>query len=247
MIGLGSIGALVANEGYSVGMKVMGYDPRISIEHAWRISRAVERCTNLDSMLSRCDYVSIHVPLMKDTANFASHDFFSKIKRGAILLNFSRGELVDNMAVLEAIADGQLKRYICDFPAEELIGEQGVVCIPHLGASTPESEVNCAKMAAQQLEDFLTNGTTENSVNLPNCQMPRSGAMRLCIIHKNLPNMIGKFTAILSANGANISNMINKSKEDIAYTLIDIDEAQGEAFGKEIDGIEGVIRTTIVK
>ena len=246
VIGLGAIGVMVANNGYAQGMQVLGYDPFISVQHAWGLSRAVERAVSLDEMLACCDFLTIHVPLSDKTRGFINGELLKKVKRGVTLLNFARGELVDNGAVLAALTSGDVGRYITDFPSEELINQQGVTCIPHLGASTPESEENCAIMAARELKDFLENGNIENSANMPNCSMSRSGAMRICIIHENAPNMIGKFTATLAARDANITNLTNRSRGDIAYTMIDIDEAIAKNIGDELENDPAVIRATVL-
>lgn len=247
VVGLGAIGVMVANEGYALGMEVQGYDPFISIQHAWGLSRAVERSTSLESLLSTCDYISIHVPLSDKTRHYLNADALSQCKTAAVLLNFSRGELVDDSAVLSALASGELGTYITDFPNKNLIGQPNVVCIPHLGASTPESEENCAIMASRELKDYLENGNILNSVNMPNCSMPRSGEMRICIIHRNAPNMIGQFTNLLSERKANISNMINQSRGDIAYTIFDLDQTVNGGLEEELADLENVIRILVLK
>ncbi len=245
VIGLGAIGVMVANEGYAMGLKVLGYDPFISIDSAWGLSRAVKRETSIEALLAQCDYVTVHVPLSDKTTGFIDASFLAALKPNATLLNFSRGELADNAAILESLEAGRLGRYLTDFPAEELIGVHNVICIPHLGASTPESEENCAYMAAEQLCDFIENGNIRNAVNLPHCVMQRSGEMRICIINRNTPNMIGQFTALLSERGANITNMMNRSRDDYAYTVIDLDEALDPSIGDELASIDGVIRVTL--
>ena len=246
VIGLGAIGVMVANEGYALGMEVCGYDPFISIAHAWGLSRAVSRSTSLEDLLHSCDYVSIHVPLSDKTHHYINADALSQFKRGATLLNFSRGDLVDDHAVLQALAAGQISNYITDFPNQNLVKQQGVTCIPHLGASTPESEENCAVMAARELKDYLENGNINNSVNMPNCTMPRSGGMRICLIHRNAPNMIGQFTGLLSKRHANISNMINQSRGDMAYTIIDLDEKVNNGLENGLAALDHVIRVLVL-
>lgn len=246
VIGLGAIGVMVANYGYALGLNVVGYDPFISVEHAWGLSRAVRRANSLVDAVSRADYITIHVPLSPNTQGFFDEKICSHIKRGATLLNFARGELVDQNAVCAALESEQIRQYIVDFPSEQLLGLKNVICIPHLGASTPESEENCAKMAAVQLKDFLENGNIKNSVNFPDCDMPRSGAMRICILNANMPNMIGQFTALLSLRGANITNLLNKSRSDYAYTIIDLDETVNHNLQEELTAIEGVVRVTVL-
>ena len=244
VIGLGAIGVLVANEGFAIGMNVVGYDPFISVEHAWKLSRSIHRVLSLDELVAQCDYISIHVPLTKDTRNYLSADTIYNIKRGATVLNFARGELVESEAMLNALEDGIVSKYIVDFPSEEMIDANNVICIPHLGASTPESEENCAVMAAEQLSDFLENGNIANSVNFPACELARMGEMRICIVNTNKPNMIGQFTALLSEKGANITNMLNKSRGSIAYTMFDLDETINNGIIEKLMQINGVIRVT---
>ncbi len=225
VIGLGAIGVMVANDAHAIGMQVIGYDPFISIEHAWGLSRAIQRANSLAEMLSRCDYITIHVPLMEKTRNYINDQVLSMIKPGAMLLNLARGELVDTQAVLDALEAGRLSRYITDFPNEALIGKKNVICVPHLGASTPESEENCARMAARELDQYLRYGNVENSVNFPQCVLAPSGVCRICALHDNVTNMVGQITAVLAQAGCNIANMVNKSRGEIAYTLLDLDHA----------------------
>ena len=247
VIGLGAIGVLVANEGAAIGLEVSGFDPFISVEHAWKLSRAVRRADSLEDLVSDCDYISLHVPLSKSTKGYFSAKLCEKVKKGATLMNFSRGELVDIDAVLASLEVGQLRRYITDFPSDEVIGVPNVICIPHLGASTPESEENCAAMAAEELKDYIENGNIKHSVNLPDCELPPAGRERICIINANMPNMIGQFTAALSAHGANITNMLNKSRGDYAYTMIDLDETAGSNISRELSAINGVIRLRVIE
>ena len=242
VIGLGAIGVMVANDAAAIGMHVIGYDPFISIEHAWGLSRAIERSTSLSEMLSRCDYITIHVPLMDKTRNYINAEVLSLVKPGAMLLNLARGELVDNTAVLEALDKGLLSRYVSDFPMEALIGKPGVLLVPHLGASTPESEENCAKMAARELDQYLRFGNIENSVNLPACSLVPSGAGRICAIHENVTNMVGQITAVLAQAGCNIAHMMNKSRGNIAYTILDLDHEIPADTVEAIKGIKGMIR-----
>ena len=238
VIGLGAIGARVANAAVALGMEVLGYDPYISIDAAWSLSRSVQHCVTLGDMLPRCDYLTIHVPYLPSTKNTINAQTLAMCKDGVRVLNFARGELVDNFALLDALGTGKVAQYFCDFPAEELLGVKGVYCTPHLGASTPESETNCAVMAANELSDYLKNGNITHSVNLPDVSQPRIGGRRICMIHKNIPNMIASIT---SAVRCNIENMGNRSKGDYAYTIIDTAEAPTEANLDELRAIEGMI------
>lgn len=245
VIGLGAIGVLVANCGYALDMNVVGYDPFISVDHAWRLSRAVTHATDLYEMLQQCDFVSIHMPLTDKTRGFFDEKACTMLKPGATLLNFARGELADNQAIIKAIQEKRIHQYVCDFPSEELLGQDGVLCIPHLGASTPESEENCAKLAAMELRDYLENGNIKNSVNFPDCEMPRSGQMRVCVIHQNQPNMINQLTGLFSKHHINISNLLNKSRGNYAYTMIDLDDNADFDELNEVDKIDGVIRCIV--
>ena len=219
VIGLGAIGARVANAAVALGMEVLGYDPYISIDAAWSLSRSVQHCVTLGDMLPRCDYLTIHVPYLPTTRHTINAQTLAMCKDGVRVLNFARGELVDNAALLDALNSGKVAQYFCDFPTEELLGVKGVCCTPHLGASTPESETNCAVMAAAELSDYLKNGNIAHSVNLPDVSQPRVGGRRICIIHKNAPGAISAITSILTEAHLNIENMVNKGKKDVAYTL----------------------------
>jgi len=242
VIGLGAIGVMVANAARSLGMKVIGYDPYISIESAWGLSHDVQRALNMDQLLSVSDYITLHVPLMDNTKKFIGAEEIAKMKPGVVLLNFARNGLVEYDALFEALKDGSLSRYVTDFPNAKLLEYENVICIPHLGASTPESEENCAKMAASQLKDYLETGRIVNSVNMPSAALPFTGRFRIAVIHKNISGMVGKMTAILADSGANITDMVNKSKGEIAYTVINLDENATEAAVDEISRIGGVIR-----
>ncbi len=242
VIGLGAIGVMVANAAQAIGMHVIGYDPFISVEHAWVLSRAVERASSFEDMLSKCDYLTIHVPLMKETRGYVNEKVLSMLKSDAMLFNLARGELVDNDAVLKALEENRLAKYVTDFPSAELIGKKNVICVPHLGASTPESEENCARMAAKELDAYLRLGNTENSVNFPNCSMPPSGVMRVCALHRNATNMVGQITAVLAEFGLNITNMMNKSRDEFAYTLLDLDTNLPSAAFDMLSGIEGMMK-----
>ncbi|HPT79503.1 MAG TPA: phosphoglycerate dehydrogenase [Candidatus Atribacteria bacterium] len=247
VIGLGAIGVRVANDARAIGMDVTGYDPFISVQAAWGLSREVHRAESLDALLAESDYLTLHIPLQEDTRNFINKDTLSKMKKGVRILNFARGELVDTEDLLEALKDGTVSCYVTDFPNERLLDMDNVIPIPHLGASTPESEDNCAYMASAQLRDFLESGNIVNSVNFPSCEMPRNGHVRITIAHKNIPNMVGQITSILARHNINIMNMVNKSKKSAAYTIIDIEGSlPGEVPGL-INGIDGVTRVRVIK
>lgn len=242
IIGLGAIGAMVANAAVSLGLEVTGYDPFISVEAAWGLSRSVKRSTDLDGLIRNSDFLSLHVPLIDKTKGMMGKKQFDEMKEGCVLLNFARGELVEKDALLAALDAGKLRRYVTDFPFDYLLGRPDVICIPHLGASTPESERNCAIMAANQLRAYLEDGDIVNSVNYPDCCMPRSGAFRLAILHRNVTNMVGQIASALAAENHNIANMINKSRGSFAYTLIDLDDKPTERCINLISQIEGVLR-----
>ncbi len=247
VIGLGAIGVLVANAAQAIGMHVTGYDPFISIQSAWGLSRHVHRETNVDVLLAESDYITIHIPLTDETRNIINKETLSKMKKGVRLLNFSRGELVNTSDLLEAIDKGIVSKYVTDFPNEELIGVENVIPIPHLGASTPESEEICAVMAVEQIIEYIENGNIINSVNYPHCELPRSpGTQRITIAHKNIPNIVGPITSTLAAQNINISNMINKSKGNYAYTIIDMDEEICKQTLDKLSSIFGVIKVRVI-
>jgi D-3-phosphoglycerate dehydrogenase len=246
VVGLGAIGTMVANAAEALGMEVMGYDPFLSIEAAWRLSRNTKKAPSLERLLSSSDYITLHVPQNKDTKGFISSDKFAVMKKGVVLLNFARGGLVDTAALKKAIADGIVSCYVTDFPDEEVIKTDKVIAIPHLGASTEESEENCAIMAALQLMDFLENGNIKNSVNFPECFLDRSGKKRITISNQNTPGMIEKITGLLAENNLNIADMINKSKGNLAYNIIDLEGDIGEDLVGKIKTIEGVINVRVL-
>jgi D-3-phosphoglycerate dehydrogenase len=246
VVGLGAIGTMVANAAESLGMEVWGYDPFLSIEAAWRLSRNTKRAPSLDKLLSECDFISLHVPQNKDTKGFINADKFAVMKKGVVVLNFARGGLVDTPSLKKAIADGIVACYVTDFPDEEVIKTDKVIAIPHLGASTEESEENCAIMAALQLMDFLENGNIKNSVNFPECTLGRSGKARLTISNKNEPGMIGKITHLLADNKLNIADMINKSKGNMAYNIIDLEGDINADLVKKIQSINGVVAVRVL-
>ncbi|MBE7032157.1 MAG: 3-phosphoglycerate dehydrogenase [Ruminococcaceae bacterium] len=245
IIGLGAIGIRVANAAHALGMNVIGYDPYLSVDAAWRMTRAAEHAKTVDDVLAKSDYISIHVPATKDTKGMFNTDLFKKVKKGVRLLNFSRAELVDTDAVLAALEDGTVAEYVTDFATEELLKSDRVVCLPHLGASTPESEDNCAVMAAQELKDFLENGNIINSVNFPNCDMGKVSGSRVTIAHKNVPAMLNQITDVFTKDGINIENLTNKSRGELAYTMIDTHTDVTDTMLADIKGIEGVIRVSL--
>ncbi|OUN24622.1 phosphoglycerate dehydrogenase [Pseudoflavonifractor sp. An85] len=246
VIGLGAIGALVANVALSLGMEVYGYDPFLSVATALRLDRHVHVVKDVAELYRACDYVTIHVPYTPDTRHTINADTIAQMKDGVRVVNLARGELVDDEAMMAALQSGKVARYVTDFPNNTITLAPNVVPIPHLGASTPESEDNCAIMAAQQLRDFLENGNIKNSVNFPNVEMERSGVQRLCIIHRNIPAMLANITAQLSGDGVNVENMTNKSRGDFAYTLVDVGSAVEESVIDDIRAIDGIIRVRVI-
>lgn len=248
VIGLGAIGQLVANAAIALGMEVYGYDPYISIDAAWNLSRTIKHIKSLDEIYSQCDYITIHVPLLDSTKQMINKEALDKMKDGVVLLNFARDLLVDEDALIEALDNGKVKKYVTDFANHTVAGHKGILVTPHLGASTEESEENCAVMAVKEVRDFLENGNIKNSVNFPNCDMGTCVAVgRIAICHKNIPNMISQFTKILGAEGLNIADMTNKSKGEYAYTLIDLESAASREALDELKAIEGVSRVRVVK
>jgi len=246
VVGLGAIGVLVANAANSLGMSVMGYDPFISVDAAWRLSRGVHKAPTLDAIIAECDFITLHVPLNDETKYMINEETIAKMKNGVRILNFSRAKLVNDDAIKAALAQGKVAVYVTDFPDEGLLGLGNVITIPHLGASTPESEDNCAQMAALQLKNYLEFGIIENSVNLPTCVMPYVGRRRICVIHRNIPNVVGPLTTAVAKRGINIDNCLNKSKGDYAYTTIDIDDGNIDQVKEDLVRIEGVISVRII-
>ncbi len=246
VIGLGAIGALVANVALSLGMEVYGYDPYLSVDTALRLDRHVRVVKDVAELYRASDYVTIHVPCTADTRHSINAATIAQMKPGVRIVNLARGELVDDEAMIAALEEGKVAKYVTDFPNNRITLARNVVPIPHLGASTPESEDNCAVMAAQQLRDFLENGNIKNSVNFPNVAMERSGVERLCIIHRNIPAMLANITAQLSGDGVNVENMTNKSRGDYAYTLVDVGSPVEESVIDDIRGIDGIIRVRVI-
>lgn len=245
IIGLGAIGILVANAAYALGMDVIGYDPYLSVDSALKLSRHIHKANTADEVYAASDFITIHVPLMDETKNTINKDTIAMMKDGVVILNFARGGLVNNDDIKEAIASGKVKKYVVDFTDSETVNQPGIINIPHLGASTEESEDNCAVMAAEEITDFLENGNILNSVNFPNCSLPSGNVGRITIAHKNVPNVIAKYTDALSS--VNISDMINKSKGDLAYTIINTDhEIPSDAVAK-LEAMDSVIRVRVIK
>ena len=248
IIGLGAIGSMVANAAASLGMEVYGYDPYISIDAAWNLSRTIKHSKSLDEIYSQCDYITIHVPLLDSTKEMINKEALDKMKDGVVLLNFARDLLVDEDALIESLDSGKVKKYVTDLANHTVAGHKGILVTPHLGASTEESEENCAVMAVKEVRDFLENGNIKNSVNFPNCDMGTCVAVgRIAITHKNIPNMISQLTKILGAEGLNISDMTNKSKGEYAYTLIDLESAASAEALDALKAIEGVSKVRVVK
>ncbi|MBQ3405006.1 MAG: 3-phosphoglycerate dehydrogenase [Oscillospiraceae bacterium] len=247
VIGLGAVGGRIANAAIELGMKVYGYDPYLSVDGAWNLSSSIIHANELDTIFSSSDYITIHVPYVPATHHLINADALGKMKQDIRLLNFSRAELVDDDAMIEAIDKGKVACYVTDFPNEKLVGIPHVIAIPHLGASTPESEDNCAIMAARQIADYLENGNIVNSVNFAKAYMPRTGDPRVCIIHKNIPDMIARITGVLSSKGVNIENMVNAGMKKLAdaYTMIDMDSPHPELIS-ELESIEGVLRVRVL-
>lgn len=248
VIGLGAVGVQVANAAVALGMEVYGFDPYLSVNAAWSLSRAVVHVTNIDDIYSQCDYITIHVPLMEETKGYINAVSIAKMKKGVILLNYARDLLVNEKDVLEGIQSGKIARYVSDFPNPTTAGQKGCIVIPHLGASTEEAEDNCAVMAVQEMMDYLENGNIRNSVNYPACDMGVcTKAGRVAVFHKNIANMITKFTAEFGQKGINISDMTNKSRGEVAYTMLDVEAAPTAEIVEALENIDGVFRVRIVK
>ena len=242
VIGLGAIGIKVANAAISLGMDVYGYDPFLSVDAAWSLSRAVHHATGMEQIFAECDYITVHVPLNNDTRGMINAATIATMKDGVRILNFARGELVDSAAMIDALASGKVASYVVDFPSDEMLGVENVIAIPHLGASTPESEDNCAVMAADELKAYLEDGIIRNSVNFPAMDVARTTAVRICVLHKNVPNMLAQISGAISETGINIDTMTNRSKKDNAYTVLDVEGDVSDAALEAIRAIEGVIR-----
>lgn len=246
VVGLGAIGVMVANAANALGMTVYGYDPYLSVKSAWNLTHNAVHIYDINEIFEKCDYITVHVPLTDDTKGLINKDTIAKMKDGVRILNFARGELVNTDDIKAALESGKVAAYVTDFPTDDIIGVDGVIAVPHLGASTPESEDNCASMAARELIDYIENGNIVNSVNLPEITMPRSGKHRVCIIHRNIPNMLTAITGIFAGDNVNIENLLNKSRGNYAYSMLDIDEADTSAVADKIGAIDGVIRVRVI-
>ena len=244
IIGLGAIGVHVANAAIKLGMEVYGYDPYISVDAAWGMSKWVKNAQNMDTIFSECDYITLHAPSTPETKAMINQESIAKMKDGVRIINFARADLVDSQAVLEGIQKGKIKKYITDFATEDIIDQKDVIVMPHLGASTPESEDNCAIMAVKQMQDYLENGNITHSVNLPSVHEPRTTKYRICLIHKNVPNMLAQFATLFANKHINIENMVNKAKGEYAYTMID---TQDVVDCEELKNLDHVIQVRVIE
>ncbi len=246
VVGLGAIGAMVANAAIDLGMKVLGYDPAISVDAAWRLANQVEKQENMTALLAKSDFVSLHLPMLDSTRNLIDEKAINYLKRGAVLLNFSRDAIVNGKALLQGMENGQVGRYVCDFPTEDLLNHEKAILMPHIGASTEEAEDNCAVMAVDQIRDFLENGNIKNSVNFPQISLERNEGVRLAIVNENVPGMLGKITSALADKNINVIDLLNKSRGDIAYNLIDIESRPDDETIAAIQEIEHVTKAWII-
>ncbi len=246
VIGLGAIGAMVANTAMDLGMSVIGYDPFLSVKNAWLINNRVQFTTDLNKIFAECDYITLHVPLTPDTKGMVNAKTLAKCKDGVVIINNARGDLVVDADVMAAVESGKVSRYITDFPNENLLGKENILCVPHLGASTPEAEDNCAFMAAKELTDYLENGNITNSVNFPAVSMPRESAARVCIHHKNVKEVLSKILAIVSSQGINVAHMQDQSKGDFAYLILDLDEKPSDACVELLKNVSDVIKVRVL-
>ena len=248
VIGLGAIGAKVADAALGLGMEVLGFDPYLSVDAALKLSRHVKVVKDMDEILKNCDYITIHIPyIAAQNKGFINAGNIRKMKDGVVIINCARGELVNNEDIIKAAKSGKVARYVVDFPADELIGEENIICIPHLGASTPEAEDNCAVMAAQELIDYIENGNIVNSVNYPTCAMPRTTDYRMVILHKNISNILAQITGVVGAQKINIANMSNKSKGEYAATILDVENEITDKMLSAITAIDGIIKVRVIK
>lgn len=247
VIGLGAIGVLVANAAQALGMEVYGYDPYLSVDAAWNLSRSVKHVTNLDDIFSSCDYITLHVPLTDSTRGVINTISIAKMKDSVRILNFARGELVETNDIIKALSDGKVAAYVTDFGNPALLDANGVIVLPHLGASTPESEDNCAVMAVNEIVDYLENGNITHSVNYPSVSVPRSGKTRITILHKNVPNVISNISAAVANENINIDNMVNKSRGEFAYTMLDTDTDVSADAIEAIKALDNIIRVRVIK
>ncbi|MCB1845513.1 MAG: 3-phosphoglycerate dehydrogenase, partial [Halioglobus sp.] len=245
-VGLGAIGSLVAEMALTLGMEVIGYDPALSVEAAWRLSSQVRRADTLSALFARCDYISLHLPVMDATRGLVNTELLGAVRPGTCLLNFARQEIIDQPALIGALDGGKLRAYIADFPTPELIGRDDVILMPHIGASTEEAEDNCAIMAAEQLRDFLENGNIRNSVNFPTLQLERVSGCRLSVTNENVPKILGNVLSILADEDINVIDMLNKSREEVAYNLIDISGGVNDVILDKMRAIKGVINVRLI-
>lgn len=246
VVGLGAIGVLVANVARDLGMRVIGYDPAITVQSAWKLSADIEHATSIDDLLAKSDFVTFHVPLLDATRNLLNADRLSRMKDGVVVLNFARDGIVDDKAVLAALETKKVFAYVTDFPTLELQNKPGVITLPHLGASTEEAEENCAMMVADQVRDYLENGNIRNSVNFPSVSLPRSGEQRLAVVNENRPDMVGQISHVLGQHSVNIIHMVNESKGNMAYTLIDTDSTIDESVAEQVKAIKGVLAVRLI-
>ena len=248
VIGLGAIGVLVANAAVHLGMEVYGYDPYVSVDSAWNLSRNIHHAKTVDELYKECDYITIHVPALEDTKGMIDKNAIGLMKDGVVILNLARDVLVNQDDIVDALVSGKVRCYVTDFPTKEIVGVKGAIVIPHLGASTEESEDNCAKMAAAEVRDFLENGNITHSVNYPDCDMGVKGdGPRITILHRNIPNMLGQFTGLLAEKNMNISLMANKSRKEYAYTMIDVDAEVSKEVEEQLSAITGVLRVRVIR
>lgn len=248
VIGLGAIGVQVANTAIHLGMDVYGYDPYVSVDSAWQLSRNIHHAKTVDELYKECDFITIHVPALPDTKGMINKEAISLMKKNVVVLNFARDVLVDSEAMVDALISGAVKCYVTDFPTPEIAGVKGAIVIPHLGASTEESEDNCAKMAVKEVRDYLENGNITHSVNFPDCDMgKKEEGNRITILHRNIPNMLGQFTALLAKENMNINVMANKSKKEYAYTMMDVEAEIPEKVEQELAAIEGTLRVRVIR
>jgi D-3-phosphoglycerate dehydrogenase len=247
VVGLGAIGVMVANDALALGMHVMGYDPYISVDAAWKLSHSVERAESLESLLAKADYISLHIPLGDTTRGLLDAEKFRIMKKGARIINLARGGLVNEADIISALKSGKLSAYVTDFPTAELLACPGAICIPHLGASTPEAEDNCAIMAVKQLMDYLENGTIKNSVNFPRCKLEFRSPHRLLVANRNIPNMVGQITTILAEASVNITDLINHHLNEYAYNIIDTEQIIPQVQIEKLIAIDGVVRVRVLK
>jgi D-3-phosphoglycerate dehydrogenase len=247
VIGTGNVGALVANIALDLGMTVYGYDPYLTVAAAWKVSRHVKRFDSLEAMLKKCDYVTIHTPLTDETRNMLCEKTIGCMKNGVRIINYARGEVVNESDMIAALGSGKVARYVCDFPTANLCKTPNVVLTPHLGGTTVESEANCALMAAQEMDDYLFNGNIKNSVNLPDISMERSGKMRVCIIHRNVPGILATLMPMITKGGVNIENMTNKSRDKYAYSVFDINAELPDGVKKQLAAVDGVLRVRYIR